>query len=123
VQLRLGAPLAIKPPRLDANGRYSVAQRKRDLREGSKSATYGDDPVRGAGEDRVPRMTQSGGNGDVDVRVCISRVVTWQETDRETTSSAGSARGVLHHTRKPAANEYSVAFGDVAADLEGEIRE
>jgi hypothetical protein len=68
-------------------------------------------------------MTQAGGNRNVDVLVCVVRVLTWQQPDRQPTRRPGTSGRVLHHAGEPSADEDGVALRDAAAQLEGQIGE
>ncbi len=59
-------------------------------------------------------MTQAGGDGNVNVFVCLVRIVARQQPDRQATGRSRAPRCVLHHAGQPAANEHGVALRNAA---------
>jgi hypothetical protein len=110
-------------PGLDADRRSPGAQRERNFGQRAQAATNGNDPIGRPGKDGVPGMTQPGGDGNIDVFVCLVRIFAWQQPDRQTTGGSGAAGRMLHYTGEPAANEHGVALRNATAQLEGQLRE
>jgi len=122
-QLQLDAPIAIEPPRVNADGWPAVTKRERDFGKRAQTATEGYDAVGRLREDRVPAMAEVRRNHDVDVRVGIRRIVPRKQADREPAGIARASGRVLHDPGEPSADEDRTSLRNPATELERFLRE
>ena len=90
---------------LEADHELAELAAERDFGQRAVTVADGDETKRRAGDQRVARFADAGGEHDADVRVGERRVGVGQHSDGEPPAARGAAADRLHHALPPAADD------------------